>query len=439
MNTTILAARAMQAIALAAVVAFGAACGREELLGVNTPDQITPEAAGNPSGAAALRVSALGNFANFYSGDNAGGGVGLNIAAGLLSDEMTTHRGGTEHMDSRAVNENTFPTTFWSLVGTASTQLVRARKALEEFAAPGATKQSQMAQMQALQGYVYLLTGETYCNGVPISNANDVDPKTESLTNVQLFNRAIASFDSALSLAPASDVSIRNLATIGKARARVDLKEYATAATLVAAIPPNYQYLVQHSRTTIINDVYDWMVGTRNFGVVNREGGNGLDFLSANDPRILFNPAAAPGQDGSPTISPTKYPQPDSPVVLADGIEALMIRAEAALDAGDGPGFIGFINSARATRTGLAPLTDPGTKDARVTMLFRERAFWFWLTAHRLGDLRRLIRQYGRGAEAVFPTGPYFKGGVYGTDVNLIPSNAERNNPDYQGCTDRNA
>ena len=74
------------------------------------------------------------------------------------------------------------------------------------------------------------------------------------------------------------------------------------------------------------------------------------------------------------------------------------------MDAGDGAGFVTLINTARATRTGLAPLTDPGTKDARVNLLFRERAFWFWLTAHRLGDLRRLVRQYGRGAETVFPT-----------------------------------
>jgi hypothetical protein len=53
--------------------------------------------------------------------------------------------------------------------------------------------------------------------------------------------------------------------------------------------------------------------------------------------------------------------------------------------------------------------------------------------------MRRLIRQYGRGAESVFPTGSYFKGGVYGTDVNLIPNSAERNNPAYTGCANRDA
>lgn len=426
-----------------AVAALGAilvttACSRDELLAVNTPDQITPEAAASPSGAAALRVSALGNFANFYSGDNAGSGVSMRIASGLLGDEMTTSRGGTEHMDSRAVNENTFPSTVWSLVGSAQTQLIRARKALAQYGAAGATNQSQMAQMQALEGFVYLLTGELYCNGIPIGNSDDANPQTTILSNAQLFTRAVASFDSALTLAPTSDANIRNLATIGKARALVDQKSFTQAAALVTAIPTSYQYMVQHSRTTIINDVYDWMVGTRNFGVVNREGGNGLDYLSAGDPRIRFG-TTAPGQDGSPTISPTKYPSPDSPVELATGIEARMIEAEAALDAGNIAAWLGHLNTARATVTGLAPLSDPGTANARVDLLFRERAFWFWLTGHRVGDLRRLVRQYSRGAETVFPTGAYFKGGVYGTDVNLIPSNAERNNTGYAGCTNRSA
>ena len=29
-------------------------------------------------------------------------------------------------------------------------------------------------------------------------------------------------------------------------------------------------------------------------------------------------------------------------------------------------------------------------------LLFSERAFWMFATGHRLGDMRRLIRQYGR-------------------------------------------
>ena len=70
-------------------------------------------------------------------------------------------------------------------------------------------------------------------------------------------------------------------------------------------------------------------------------------------------------------------------------------------------------------------------------LLFRERGFWMYLTAHRLGDLRRLVRQYGRGIESVYPTGAYFKGGAYGTDVALVPSQTETNNPTWKACTDK--
>ncbi|MEP7347822.1 MAG: hypothetical protein ABI877_21305, partial [Gemmatimonadaceae bacterium] len=132
MTNTIFSARVGRGTTAIIVALILTACNRQDLLEVNTPDQITPEAAASPSGAAALRVSALGNFANLYSGDNAGNGVGLNIAAGLLTDEMTTSRGGTEHIDSRGVNENTFPSTVWTLVGSAQTQLIRARKAVDK-------------------------------------------------------------------------------------------------------------------------------------------------------------------------------------------------------------------------------------------------------------------------------------------------------------------
>ena len=89
----------------------------------------------------------------------------------------------------------------------------------------------------------------------------------------------------------------------------------------------------------------------------------------------------------------------------------------------------------------IAPLsTSPATQDAAVNMLFQERAFWLWLTGHRMGDMRRLIRQYGRAANTVFPTGPMSlrPGSTYGNDVNFIVPFPERNNPKFNGCLNRN-
>lgn len=81
----------------------------------------------------------------------------------------------------------------------------------------------------------------------------------------------------------------------------------------------------------------------------------------------------------------------------------------------------------------MQPLTDPGTEAGRVDLLMRERAFWMWLTSHRLGDQRRLMRQYGRTqAGAGFPTGTYFKGGSYGTHVSVLVPFDELNNPQFR-------
>jgi hypothetical protein len=136
-----------------------------------------------------------------------------------------------------------------------------------------------------------------------------------------------------------------------------------------------------------------------------------------------------------------------APFTLASGIEARLIEAEAALQSNHndtsatGAGWLGILNTLRATAIGpgMPPLADPGNYDARVNLLFRERAFWMYLTNHRLGDLRRLIRQYGRAQETVFPTGIYKDAAPYGTDVNFGIVNLEYNNPAFKGCLDRAA
>jgi starch-binding outer membrane protein, SusD/RagB family len=135
------------------------------------------------------------------------------------------------------------------------------------------------------------------------------------------------------------------------------------------------------------------------------------------------------GFDGvTPRIRSQKYPERTPPAVVADGVEARLIEAEAALQAGNAGRWLELHNALRADAVSimqrrvpnflslvpnaqnLLPLADPGAQQ-RVRTHFAERAFWLHPTGHRLGDLRRMMRQYGFGAEEVFPTGAYFKGG----------------------------
>lgn len=449
-----------RAATVLALTAIAAACSRETLLEVETPDQIRPSDAANPAGAQALRAAAIGNFNNFYSGTTL---VGANLYGGLISDELINARPGGDHIDQRAFNENTFPNRAWDNFGQAYTQLIRARKSLNEYSPAGATKSTQIGQLHALSSLSLSIAGELFCNGVPLSNADDTAPEFTTVSNAEMFTAAVAQSDSALAIlsTTAADVPFRTVARIAKARALVDLARYADAAAAVgaggdgagsAAVATSFVANAEYSATTLPNTIYDWMVGTANFGPSEREGGNGLNFISANDPRVPISATIRLGQDGTTRVNTILgYPNGSSPTRLATGVEARLIEAEAALKAGNAAGMMAALNAARAdagVRTAwaipttgadpLPPLADPGSEAGRIDLLFRERAFWLYLTTHRVGDLRRLVRQYNRPATSVWPNGAYFKGGTYGPDQNITPSFAERNNANWAGCTDRN-
>jgi hypothetical protein len=150
-----------------------------------------------------------------------------------------------------------------------------------------------------------------------------------------------------------------------------------------------------------------------------------------------------------------------SAVALTHGLDARLIEAEAALQTGDATGMMNILNTLRGAQiqitapspqaTGthpgwttpvMAALTDPGNTTARANLLFREMAFWQFGRGFRLGNLRRLIRDYGRAADGsdTFPVGAHFKGGVFGVDVNLPVTTSEQiGNPNFTQCLDRKA
>jgi hypothetical protein len=450
---------------LAAAISLGSAlaCNKEQLLEVNTPDQITPGNTASPAGAQAQRVAAIGLFARFFGGDIGGGGISLNLTTAILADEAYTARSGTEHLDSRAQNPNSFPANApWSPYGNAYNGIVRGIRALNQFPPSGSAKATQIGQLYMLDAYTFTLMAEAYCSGIPVSLVTDDNPTTVTMSTTDLYNRALLLYDSALVTLSTSttDAPYRLAARVGKARTYVDLNQYDKAAALVAAggdgagstaVPTTYTYNIDFSNSTAlsVNSVYDWMLATKNFGASDKEGGNGLDYVSAKDPRIAVDGTKlGPGQDGTLTPLMNQFATTNAPVTLASGVEARLIEAENFLKTGDAASYLTALNSARATKSGLTPLTDPGSADARVDQLFRERAFWMYFTSHRLGDMRRLIRQYGRNSEAVFPTGPYLHGGRYGTEVVLVPAQTELNNPAWGGpgasdpkavCTDMKA
>jgi hypothetical protein len=319
-------------------------------------------------------------------------------------------------------------------------------------------------ELFALSGYAEILLADLYCSGVPLSTVDferDFTYKPGS-TTAQIYQDVIIKEDSALALVTGSD-TVLNLARVLKGRALLALGQYAAAADDVSTVPDAFQYHLTLS----------WKnVGTSlNFlnhvaTVSDREGRNGLPYRSSGDPRTAVTLVPnTEANDYAPLYFPNKYAAAltgaqVAPFVVASGVEARLIQAEAVLRAGNGS-WLTMLNTLRTTCTdatscatpapagtggvaGLPPLSDPGQSandTARVNLLFRERAAWLFLDGHRQGDLRRLIRQYGQSQNHLYPVGPYTAPGVgqYGTDVTVPVPSQEYTNPYFQGCVDRNA
>jgi hypothetical protein len=432
-----------------------AACG-DGLLTVDDPDIITPENLISEAGLQALRNGALGNFVYAYVGG--GSDDGQVMASGLMTDEWM-HSGTfptRQEVELRVIpwDNGTMQDVFLRLQH-ARADLEDAAEQLAEGIYQEANTDERVPEMQAYAGYTYLAFGENYCSGVPYS---DLGPDGELVfgapqTTAETFNAAVGFFDAAIAH-PAVEDDILNTARVGKGRALLSLNDYAGAATAVASVPDDFVKFTEHSNNSgrERNGIYELNYTVRRWSVGNNEGQNGLDFRDANDPRIVWAFDDRGGFDGSSElyIFDNLLGRGD-PMPLASGVEARLIEAEAALATGGN--WLTILNDLRAdwgTIAGvlypnaglggtLAALTDPGTPAAREDLLFRERAFWLYSTGHRLGDMRRLIRQYGRGAESVFPTGAYFKAGsTYGTAVNFPIPEDEGNNPNWSQCIDRN-
>jgi hypothetical protein len=266
----------------------------------------------------------------------------------------------------------------------------------------------------------------------------------QPLSTDSVLDRALARFDSAAGTT--TDPGILDLAAIGKGRALIDKGDYAGAAAAVAGVSTAFLYQTGHSISSVrqFNGVFVFNAqapgGTARFAVSESEGLVGLNFRDAGDPRVVA-PADGFGFDGADTLYVlAKYAGTDSPVAVASGIEARLIEAEAQLQAGNGATMVTSLNALRADAANnggfsLAALADPGTQAGREDVLFRERAFWLFATGHRLGDLRRLVRHYGRNVNAVYPNGTYVKTGTaYGNNTELPVPFDERNNPNYTGC-----
>lgn len=425
------------------------ACDTEELLRVDDPEVSQPGTLQTAEAVPNLVAGALGDFQDGYSSDFSPDSYIANVANFTdefrISDTFITRQATDRREQQSPSNGNTSDGAFVNLQRARRSARV-AGEAIRQF---GSATDPRLAFVKNLEAYTYLLLAEAFCGHVPFSEVNSaLDPAGPALNTQQMLDAAIARFDSALAVQ-----STNNVAKIGKARALLSANRIADAAATVAAVPTTFVFFLQNSDNTgrQENNIWNLNISNERYTVSDTEGVNGLPYRTANDPRTPWRRRGNNvGFDRvTPLFDNLRYPDRGSDVPLADGIEARLIEAEAALRAGDGDRMIAILNALRANVTALMtartedyattpqasrplpPLTDPGTAAARVDLLFRERAFWLYTRGTRLGDLRRLIRQYGRSQADIFPVGPYHKGGTYGDDVNFPVPFTEENNPNF--------
>lgn len=315
---------------------------------------------------------------------------------------------------------------------------------------------AHLGEMFAVHGYATMRLAESFCPGFPLNDVVDGRPVLGApVSTSEAFERALVDFDSALVYATDS-LRVRYFAQVARGRTLLSLGRFSEAAAAVTGVPAEFVATAEYAEAAEVTN--SWLVFGMYGGaltVADHEGGTGIDFASAHDPRVPLEPLGVAPNGLMDAYAMTRYASTESPIILASGIEARLIEVEAALVAGQST-WLPMLNAIRTTCTNAAmcpdpapagsggvanlpPLDDPGTDIARQDLVFRERAFWLFATGHRLADLRRLVRTYGRSPDSVFPVGPYPIGNSYGTATSLpFPGAQEtRLNPAVTWCTSR--
>ncbi len=423
---------------------------------------VDPKYLDTRQGALGLLYSALGSFQEAFSETS--------LYTGVLTDELTSRpymitadyrKSLGTGIDARVEPDNYLIGKGISFGPYAQLQATRIKAG---YARHFLRRQSDsslgyaISASYAYEGYAMTLMAENLCSGIPLS---DVQYGKESvygkaIPTDSLLKIAVSKFDSALSISHDS-VRYTLLARIGKARALVSLGRYEDAANTVSDVQQNDKFRLTYTETaasgtssTTPADAFWTMDGNsskaRQAGheIVNREGINGLVwYTNPNniDPRLPVTvQKVADTFTFTPVVRQAKFPSGSISVNLASWVEAKLIESEYLLSIDD-PQWLSPLNEARRS-IGLSDTTAPSSMKDKTDLLFRERAYWFYGHGTRLSDMRRLVRQYGRPINSVYPIGEYSRASdvfTYSDAVVFIPSIREHNeNYAYSGCINRN-
>ena len=295
----------------------------------------------------------------------------------------------------------------------------------EEVAAgPGQPNRTNLiAIASAYAGYSFVLLGEGFCTmAISYLNPDNTITYGGEITRDSVFRLAIARFSEAITAATTSNnTSIRTMAYLGRARAKLNIGDYAGAKLDAQQVNPGYLRTV--SATDGANTRRQNRVFNEN-SANNRSLSVGAPYRTMSDLRVPVTATALVSATGITHYFQTKYASIGAPFPLATYEEAQLIIAEADIRT---PAFLTALPIINASRTrGGQSVPFTGTTQAEyLAELIDQRRRELFAESHHLGDLIR----YNITPTPLAGTNYHF-GGTYGNQICLPLPAAERlNNP----------
>jgi hypothetical protein len=382
----------------AALAAAVATTGCDNLLEVDFPGQIPTEQISGPTLAPVLTRSVIGDFECAYSNYMSGSAV--------HSDEYETSNSNVPLANwgerSITADENDY------VIGTCegnfgmNLTLHTARFQAEDVFtklsawtdAEVANRASLMAQVRTYGAYAYMMMGEGFCQ---VSfDGGAAEAPTAALA------RAEAQFAEAITLATtANNTDMLNLARVGMARVKMDLKKWADAAQFASQVAAGYTKNADRGQESARRWNKLWRLAEQ-------QGAYTVASAMRNlaDPRPNVIDAGRGAFNSEVRLWVTrKYSSLTSPMRLASKIEADLIQAEALAQQDQVVAAMAIVNARRGALS-LAPLAATTKQEAINHVLAERRMELSFEGGHRFNDLLRYQIPWKVGANE-FTNRPY--------------------------------
>jgi hypothetical protein len=382
--------RSARRVALVVVGVSLAGCASEKILDVEFPGQIPTEQIDDPGLAAVLVRSVIGDFECAYSNYMSGSAV--------HSDEYETANSNIPlaNWGERTISADENDYAIGTCEGNFGMNLTlhTARFQAEQVGAKlnGWTDEqvsgrtSLMAQAKVYGAYAYLLLGEGFCQVA--FDGGPVEPPTAALTAAE------TRFAEGLTLAQqANNSDMLDLARVGMARAKMDLKKWTEAEQFASQVTAGYTKNVGRG----LESARRW---NKLWRLAEQQGAYTVAtaYRTMNDPRVLVADAGRGAFNSEVRLWVTrKYTALTSPMRLASSIEANLIRAEALAQQNRVPEAMALVNTRRAA-VGLSPLVAATEAEAINHIIDERRKELSFEGGHRLNDLLRYQITWKTGA-----------------------------------------